>query len=69
MFRQKEYIPIGPKPDPIDNDKRFISKDFDKVYQTISDFQTLKNELWSGINAGRYLIRYSGRFLESALQV
>jgi hypothetical protein len=52
MFRQKEYTPIGPKPDPIDQDQRFISKDFDQIYQDISNLQSLKNELWSGINAG-----------------
>ena len=54
MFRQKEYSPIGPKPDPIDTDTRFISKNFDDVYENIKDFQSLKNELWTGINYSKF---------------
>ena len=53
MFRQKEYTPIGKKIDPIDSDPRFKSKNFDDVYKNIKDFQTLKNELWTGINKSK----------------
>jgi hypothetical protein len=63
MFRQKKYTPIGSRPDPIDSDKRFISKDFDKIYKNVPDLQTLKNELWSGINAGKIFNQISDQNL------
>lgn len=66
VFREKEYTPIGPKPDPVDSHPRFASKDFDAVYAKVANLQALKNELWTGINAGA-LTRHPRRRLESAL--
>lgn len=65
-FRQKEYQPIGPKPDPIDSDEMFASRDFDQIYNDVHNLLELKNKLWEGINAGG-LTRYSRRCLESPL--
>lgn len=56
MFRQKQYKPIGPKEDPLDNDHRFIGKDFDDVYNDVQNLNELQSELWGGIHKGFFLI-------------
>lgn len=52
MFRKKEYQPIGPRDDPLDNDMRFINKQFDDVYKDIQNLNDLQKELWCGIHKG-----------------
>ena len=52
MFRKKEFMPMGVKPDPIENDPRFFKKSFYEVFNSVNDLQTLKNDLWSGIPKG-----------------
>lgn len=50
MFRQKEYKPVGPKPDPLDIDPKFACGDFQSIYGSVKTFSELKNQLWSGVH-------------------